>query len=109
MDRLAELEAKVGALNAEIAKLKAERPAPPPLVKDEGVRITAVLDERTDLPNLKEMQKLFSIVRHRVPEQKTHDPHRPFRGFCAASDTSAIAAASPRRTATTQSAGGSTT
>jgi hypothetical protein len=83
-DRLAELEAKAFALNAEIAKLKAGRPAQPPPPKDEGVRVLHLLDERTDLPNLAELKKLHSAVRNLVPETKSHDPDAGFRGFCGA-------------------------
>jgi hypothetical protein len=88
-DRLAELEAKAATLNAEIAKLKAERPAAPRLPpKDEGLRIVPVLDERFDLPNLKEMERLFAAVRNLSPWPQTlvdrFDDNRPFRGFSSA-------------------------
>jgi hypothetical protein len=85
-DRLAALEAQAATLAAEIAALKAGRPvAPPPPPKDEGVRVVEVLDERRgDLPTLAELKKLFAVVRHRVPEQKSHDPDAAFRGFCGA-------------------------
>jgi hypothetical protein len=83
-DRLAQLEAQALALNAEIAKLKAERPAPAPPPPRDEVRILQVLAERGDgLPSFDQMRKLFSIVRHRVPEQKSPDPDSAFRGFCA--------------------------
>jgi hypothetical protein len=84
MDRIAELEAQAAKLAAEIAALKAGKAAPPPSPPKDEVRVLQILDERRDLPNLDQMRKLFDIVRHRVPEQKTHDPDRPFRGFCAA-------------------------
>jgi hypothetical protein len=55
-DRLAELEAQAAKLNnAEIAKLKAAQPAPPPRSPKDEVRIVQVLHERTDVPSLKEM------------------------------------------------------
>jgi hypothetical protein len=85
-DRLAQLEAQAATLNAEIAKLRAERPAPPPPVKDvREVSVTAVLDERSDLPDLKQMQKLFAIVKPLSPWPSAlhdrFDEHRPFRAF----------------------------
>jgi hypothetical protein len=83
-DRLAELEAKAAALNSEIAALKAERPAPPPSPRDE-VRIVPVLDETRVLPDLKQMQKLFGIVRNLSPWPQAlvdrFDEERPFRAF----------------------------
>jgi hypothetical protein len=85
-DRLAELEAKAAALNAEIAALKAERPAPPPRPpRDEGVvRIVPVLDERSDgMPNLKELERLYAAVKHLAPWplNDKYDDRKPFRGF----------------------------
>jgi hypothetical protein len=71
--RIAEIEAKIAEAQAEIAALKAGRPAAPSPPKHEGARIVQVLDERSEGPNLAELKKLFSIVRHRVPERKTHD------------------------------------
>jgi hypothetical protein len=82
-DRLARLEAQTAVLNSEIAKLRAERPAPPQPPRDE-VRIVQVVDERSDLPTLADMRKLYNVVKHRVPEAKTHDPDAGFRGFCGA-------------------------
>ena len=86
-DRLAQLEAQAASLNAEIAKLKAERPAPPPLVKDE-VRIVPLLAEPSSLPNLKEMEKLFNCVKSLSPwPEALHDRYdetRPLRGFGSA-------------------------
>jgi hypothetical protein len=84
MDRLAELEAKAAALNAEIAALKAGAAAPPPPPKDEGARVVMLNDERRDLPNLDQMRKLFSIVRHKAPQVKGADDDAAFRGFCGA-------------------------
>jgi len=86
MDRLAELEAQAVKLNSEIAKLKAERPAPPPQVKEvEGARVVELLHERADgMPNLDQMRRLFNIVRHKVPPVKVADDDAPFRGFCGA-------------------------
>jgi hypothetical protein len=86
--RLAELEAQHLALGAEIAKLRAERPtAPPPPPRDE-VRIVEVLNERSDLPDLKQMTRLFNIVKQHSPWPQTlvdrFDETRPFRAFCAA-------------------------
>jgi hypothetical protein len=84
-DRLAALEAQAAAITAEIAKLRAERPAPPPPPPRDEVRIVELNTERTSgMPNLAQMQKLYDVVRRRLPEQKSHDPDRPFRGFCAA-------------------------
>jgi hypothetical protein len=84
-DRLAALEAQAAALNSEIAKLRAERPAPPPPVKDvREVSVTAVLDERTDLPDLKQLAKLFDVVRNLVPEVRSYDPDAALRGFAGA-------------------------
>jgi hypothetical protein len=65
--------------------LKAGKTAPVPQPpKDEGVRIVAVNDERSDLPDLASMRKLYSIVKHRVPEEKSGDPDGCFRGFAGA-------------------------
>jgi hypothetical protein len=64
-DRLQQLEQQAAAITAEIAKLKAERPPPP--VKDEGVRILQLLDERRDLPSLREMERLFTVVKPHSP------------------------------------------
>jgi hypothetical protein len=85
-DRIAALETKIAEAQAELAALKAERPAPPSQVKEvREVSIRAVLDERnTDLPNLADLRKLYAVVKHRVPETKTHDPDAGFRGFLAA-------------------------
>ena len=84
-DRLAELEAQHLALGAEIAKLKAERPAPPPPVRDE-LRIIALNDEITSgMPDLRQMEKLYSIVRNLSPWPEMlrdrYDDGRPFRAF----------------------------
>jgi hypothetical protein len=85
-DRLAQLEAQAAALASEITALKAERPAPPPPVKDE-VRIVEVLDERRDLPSLREMLKLFAIVKPRSPwpqatiSDRRSDVNRPSIGW----------------------------
>jgi hypothetical protein len=84
-DRLQQLELQAAKLAAEIAVLKAGKPAPPPPPPRDEVRIVALNTERTSgMPNLAELRRLFDIVRHRVPEQKSHDPDRPFRGFLAA-------------------------
>jgi hypothetical protein len=83
-DRLAALEVQAAALNVEIAKLRAEQPPPPRPPRDE-FRVVALNDEiTTGMPSLAEMRRLFSIVRQRVPEQKSHDPDAAFRGFCCA-------------------------
>jgi hypothetical protein len=87
-DRLAELEAKAFALNAEIAALKAGRTAPPPPVRDEGVvRVVPLLIERNDMPTLREMEKLYSAVKALSPWPQTlvdrFDDSRPFRGFAS--------------------------
>ena len=88
-DRLAQLEAKAAALNAEIAKLRAERPAPPlPPVKDEGVRVVPILTEPSSLPRLKEVERLYNAVRGLSPWPEAlvdrYDDARPFRGFSSA-------------------------
>jgi hypothetical protein len=84
MDRLAQLEAQAAALNAEIAALKAGKPAPVPRPpRDEGARVVVLNDERRDLPDLASMRKLYAVVKNHVPEVKSQDPDRPFRGFCA--------------------------
>jgi hypothetical protein len=85
-DRLAALEAQAAALAAEIAALKAGRTAPPPPVKDvREVSVTVVLDERGDGPSLKEMEKLFAVVKALAPWPEAlrdrYDDSRPFRAF----------------------------
>jgi hypothetical protein len=89
-DRIAALEAKIASAQAELVELKVGRsaPPPPPPPRDE-VRIVQINDERTDgLPNLKEMQKLFSIVRPHSPWPSAladrFDEERPFRAFGSA-------------------------
>jgi hypothetical protein len=86
-DRLAQLEQQAAAISAEIAALKAGKaaaqPRPP---RDEGVRIFAINEERSDLlPDLKEMRKLFTAVKDRAPWplDTRHDSDKLFRGFCA--------------------------
>ena len=84
-DRIAALEQKIAEAQLELQALKSGKAAPPPPPPRDEVRVVALNDEHTsDLPSLDQMRKLFSIVRHRVPEQKSHDPDQPFRGFCAA-------------------------
>jgi hypothetical protein len=83
-DRLAELEAKAVALNAEIAALKAGKSASPPPPRDEGARVVPLLAERTDgMPSLKEMTRLYEIVKHLAPWplDVRYDADRPLRGF----------------------------
>jgi hypothetical protein len=84
-DRIVALEQKIAEAQLELQALKAQQqPAPPRPARDE-VRIVTLNTERTDgMPSLDQMRKLFSIVRHRVPEQKSNDPDQHFRGFCAA-------------------------
>jgi hypothetical protein len=90
IDHLAELERQAAKLNAEIAKLKAERPAPPPLPpKDEGLRIVQLNNEVTaGLPDLKQTEKLFAIVKPHSPWPQTlhdkFDEFRPLRAFSSA-------------------------
>lgn len=83
-DRLQQLEQQLAAVTAEIAVLKAGKSVPVP-PKDEGVRVLHVLDERTDLPNLKEMERLYGAVKHLAPWQfdTRYDYDKPFRGFTA--------------------------
>jgi hypothetical protein len=85
-DRLAQLEQQAAVLASEIAKLKAERPVPAPPPRDEGVRVVPLLTERTDgMPNLKEMERLFSTVKALSPWPQAlvdrYDDARPFRAF----------------------------
>jgi hypothetical protein len=86
-DRLAQLEAQAALLASEIAASRAAQPAPAPRPpKDEGVvRITAVLDERPDGPNLKELEGLYAAVKHLAPWPLAdkYDDRKPFRGFCS--------------------------
>jgi hypothetical protein len=85
-DRISRLEAQAAALNAEIAALKAGKPAPPPAPVKElrEVSITELHTERAGGPNLAELKKLYAAVRNLVPEAKHHDPDAGFRGFCGA-------------------------
>jgi hypothetical protein len=90
MTTLAELKAEAARLNARIAELEGtpNRVTPSPVVKDEGVRITAVLDERGGLPALEEMTRLFAIVKPFSPWPQAlvckFDEERPFRAFASA-------------------------
>jgi hypothetical protein len=90
MTTLAELKAEAARLNARIAELESGKAAPPPAPpRDEGVRILQLNDERSDgLPNLKEMQRLFAIVKPHSPWPSAladrFDPDRPFRAFGSA-------------------------
>jgi len=88
-DRIAALEAQAAAITAEIAKLKAERPAAPPPPPRDEVRIVAINDERSDgMPTLRELEKLYAAVRTLSPWPEAlvdrYDDHRPFRGFSSA-------------------------
>jgi hypothetical protein len=89
-DRLAELEAQAARLASEIAALRATQPAAPPRPpKDEGVRVVPILTERQDsLPDLKQMQRLFSTVKVHSPWPQTlvnrFDENKPFRAFGSA-------------------------
>ena len=81
------IDQRIAALEAELAALKAERPAPAPAAqKDEqGARVIQLNDEITSgLPSLDQLRKLFSIVRNKVPQVKSHDDDAAFRGFTAA-------------------------
>jgi hypothetical protein len=85
--RIAALEAKINAAQAELQALKAGKAAPPSPVNHRDVRevsVVEVLDERTNLPNLDRMRKLFSIVRHKVPQVNGADDDAAFRGFAGA-------------------------
>jgi hypothetical protein len=82
--RIASLEQKISEMQVELAALKgnaAPQPQPP---RDEGTRVVALNDERRDLPNLEQLRKLYAVVRHRVPEQKSREPDAAFRGFAGA-------------------------
>jgi hypothetical protein len=89
-DRLQQLEQQAAALSAEIAALKAGRTAPlPPPREDEGVRVLQLNNEITSgLPDLKQMQRLFSIVKPHSPWPSAladrFDSDRPFRAFGSA-------------------------
>jgi hypothetical protein len=84
MTTLAELKTEAARLNARIAELETQQPAFPPPVKDE-VRILQVLNERTDLPDLKQTEKLFRAVKALSPWPSAlvdrYDDARPFRAF----------------------------
>jgi len=84
-DRIAKLEATINAAQAELQAFKAGGKAqPPPPPKDE-VRILQLNTERSDgMPNLDQMRKLFSIVRHKVPQVKGADDDAAIRGFSGA-------------------------
>jgi len=72
-------------IQAELQALKSGHAAPPLPPRDEGVRILQINNERTDgMPTLDQLRRLFSIVRTRVPQARTHDDDAPFRGFCGA-------------------------
>jgi hypothetical protein len=83
--RIAALEAKITAAQAELAEIKAGEAPPPP--KDvRAVSITELLTERSDgMPTLKELQQLYGAVKHLAPWplNNKYDEHRPFRGFCS--------------------------
>jgi hypothetical protein len=86
MTTLAELKAEAARLNARIAELEGSTPnrvTPPPPVKDEGPRVVLLLDERSDLPSLKETERLYSALKHLAPWplNDKYDADRPFRGF----------------------------
>ena len=86
-DRIAALEAQITSMQVELAKLKVEQPAPPK-VEEEGVRVITLLPEPSDLPNLREMEKLYAAVRGLSPWPEAlvdrYDDGRPFRGFSSA-------------------------
>lgn len=86
-DRIAELERQAAALNAELAALKAGQPPKPGAeIEEGGVRVTELFTERSDLPTLVELKKLFGAVKHLAPARldDRYDEDKPFRGFCAA-------------------------
>jgi hypothetical protein len=88
-DRIAKLEATINAAQAELAEIKAGKAEqlPPRPPRDEGVRVVPLLDERVEgVPNLKELQRLFEIVRPLAPWPLAdrYDERKPFRGFCSA-------------------------
>jgi hypothetical protein len=87
-DRIAALETKIAEAQAEIAALKAGKAASPPLPPRDEVRIVPLLTERSDLPTLREMEKLYSAVKALSPWPSAltdrFDDSRPFRGFTSA-------------------------
>jgi hypothetical protein len=89
-DRIATLEAQILAMQAELQVLKAERPAPPVQPpRDEGARVIQLNNEiASGLPDLKQMQRLFGIIKPRSPWPSAladrFDPDRPFRAFGSA-------------------------
>jgi hypothetical protein len=87
-DRIAKLEAQINAAQAELAQIKAGKAPPPPTPPKDEVRILQLLDERRDLPSLKEMERLHARVKPLSPWPMAltdrYDEHRPFRGFSSA-------------------------
>ena len=88
-DRIAKLEQKIAEAQAELQALKSGKAAPPPLPpRDEGVRVVPLLVERSDMPSLKEMERLYAAVKSLSPWPSAlvdrYDESRPFRGFSSA-------------------------
>jgi hypothetical protein len=83
---VAELKAEAARLNARIAELESGKSAPAPEPRVEGSRVIPLLSERTDgMPNLREMERLFSTVKALSPWPSAlvdkYDDTRPLRGF----------------------------
>jgi hypothetical protein len=88
--RVAALETKIAEAQAELQAIKAGTISPPPRPPcDEGPRILQLNDEITSgLPDLKQTQRLFSIVKPHSPWPSAladrFDSDRPFRAFGSA-------------------------
>jgi hypothetical protein len=87
-ERISRLEAELAALKkvaGDHAEDKSVAPSVQAFEDRRGVSITQVVGERSDLPSLDEMKRLFAAVKHLAPGKldDKYDPDKPFRGFCA--------------------------